>query len=187
MSTRSLLRCAAGMKNVCARFRRETSQIQFLESSRRHGGNLRPMVDRIRKHISRLAKFSIRRIVLELQREENECHAVEFGVVVCTQREFKPRAVPHLAGRNSKRRNSKRRFLRADGNKLAQSRGKDRQVRRHAVFNLTGWFSATAEERILNGKFRTRKDDETETVEKLNEVSKDKRLGKSPRLFQESA
>ena len=67
MSTGSLFRRAARMEHVRALYRQKRRHFQFFESGGRHGGNLRPMRDGQRGHVTRLANPPIRRIVIELK------------------------------------------------------------------------------------------------------------------------
>jgi len=67
-----LFRRATGMENRGAFIGRETSQIQFLERRRRHGGNLRPMFDGFRRKIPGLANLPIRGVKFELKCKEFE-------------------------------------------------------------------------------------------------------------------
>ena len=66
--------------------RRQTSQFQFLECRRRHGGNLRPMLDHFRREASRFADFPVGGVVLELERKEFEGKGVEFIFVAADVR-----------------------------------------------------------------------------------------------------
>jgi hypothetical protein len=85
----TLFRRAAGMENRGALRRRETRQIQFLESGRRHGGDLRPMFDDSRRKTARLryatarqarfADFPVSGVVFELKREEFEREPVKIS------------------------------------------------------------------------------------------------------------
>ena len=102
-----LFRRAAGMEDGSAFVRREAGQFQFLERGGRHGGDLRPMPDHLRRQRARLANFPAGGIVFELKREK-------------FQREFGK--LPVADGR-----------LPA-GHQLAQARGEAGKFLIHAVF-----------------------------------------------------
>ena len=72
-----MLRRAAGMKNSGALVRHKTGQFQFFECSGRHGGNLRPMFNNLRRQLARLANFPVGRIVFKLEREQFQREFVE--------------------------------------------------------------------------------------------------------------
>ena len=75
------------------------------------------MFDRLRRPFPRFTNFSIRKIILNLQREQFEREPVELRIV----------------NRGS-----------GTGNQFAQARGEAGKFLVHAVF-VCGWFSATAE------------------------------------------
>jgi hypothetical protein len=85
----------------------------------------------MRRNLSRLAQFSISRVVLELQREQHQSQAVKFDIGV----RLEIRMAAMVAGK----------IIGANGDKIRHSRRKNGKLRYHAVF-LTGWFSATAPE-----------------------------------------
>ena len=123
-----LLRRAAGMKNGGALVRRDARQVQFFEHARRHGGNLRPVFDRLRCASARPADFPVGGVVRELEGEKLQREGIEFRLLVGTARctvRTPQRGVPTMDG-------------------FAQTRGEAGKFFVHAVF-VHGWFSATAE------------------------------------------
>lgn len=77
MAARFLFRRAAGMEDGGGFIRRETGQVQFLECDGRHGGNLRPMFNNLRRDSARLANCPVGGIVFELEREQFQREFVE--------------------------------------------------------------------------------------------------------------
>ena len=67
-----LFRRAAGVENHGAFAGRQTGQFQFLERRRRHGRDLRPMIDHSRRKIAHLANLPVSSVVFELQCKEFE-------------------------------------------------------------------------------------------------------------------
>ena len=65
------------MKNRGAVARRQTGHFQFLESGRRHGGNLSPMLNRFRSDAASFTDFPVSGVVFELQRKEFEGERIE--------------------------------------------------------------------------------------------------------------
>ena len=127
MPARLLPGGSAGVKDRRALCDRQAGQFEFLEGAGGHGGNLRPMRDGIRNHAARLAKFAVSEVVLELEREQHEGHAVEFSLEVCSQSRFTGRfGIEGIPGTNA--------------DVIAQSRGEDGQIRTHAVFSLRAGF-----------------------------------------------
>ena len=79
MAAGLLLRRAAGMEDGGAFGGRKRSQFQFLERARRHGGNLRPVFDSLRRNFPRLADFAVGEVVLELERKQFQRQRREIG------------------------------------------------------------------------------------------------------------
>jgi len=77
MTARFLFCRAAGMKNRGAFVRRDARKFQFLERARRHGGDLRPVLNDLRRHSPRPANLLVGGIVLELQREKLESEFIK--------------------------------------------------------------------------------------------------------------
>src|SRR5579859_6054127 len=63
---------AAGMENRSAFLRRKAGKLQFLECTRRHGGNLRPVPNGFGRQTTRLTNFSISGVMFVLKREQFE-------------------------------------------------------------------------------------------------------------------
>ena len=80
MAARSLPRCAAGMEDRHAFFRRQTGQLKLLEGRGRHRWNLGPAVDFVRRGLAAQTKPPIRLDMRELQREERQSQFVEPGL-----------------------------------------------------------------------------------------------------------
>ena len=78
-----LFRRAAGMKNGGALVRREAGQFQFLERTRRHGGNVCPIFDGVWRDLVRLADFPVGGVVRELEREQLQREFGELPVAGC--------------------------------------------------------------------------------------------------------
>ena len=112
-----LLRRATGMKDGGATCGGNAGQFKFLERTRWHGGDLRPMLDPLRHNPARLADFAVGRIVLALKCEKLQRQLGELRIADCGLR---------------------------IGNQPAQADGEMGKFRVHAVF-VRGWFSATAE------------------------------------------
>ena len=125
MAAGLLLRRAAGMKDGGAFGGRKGGQFQFLERARRHGGNLRPMLDGLRRHAASQADFLVGGIILELEREQFEREGGELLIADCQ--------LPI-------------------GNQRTQLGGEIKKFFVHAVF-VRGWFSATAKSRIAENCF----------------------------------
>jgi hypothetical protein len=107
MAAGFLPRRAAGMKNGRAFVRRKAGQLQFLECGGWHGGNLRPMPDRLRREPARFANFAVGGIMFELEREKFQGQPGELRAADCGLRM---------------------------GNQIAQARGEAGQFLVHAVF-----------------------------------------------------
>src|SRR6185437_2482862 len=137
MPARLLRGRSAGMKNVGAFFRRQAGNFEFLESGRRHRGNPGPMRNGMRENSARFAKLSVGGIVLELQREQHDRHAVEFNIGMRLECGVLALLARQLTG--------------ANGDIIAHTRRKNRKFGCHAVF-LLGWFSATAPELSTRAK-----------------------------------
>ena len=131
MAAGLLLRCAAGMEDRRAFVCRETGQFQFLERRRRHGGNLRPMFNGLRREFARGANLLVGGVVLELQREQFQRERIEFRFGVA------PAHGVVLGGRQLR----------------PQARGKLRKFCVHAVL-VHGWCSATAGRHDNTPRFR---------------------------------
>ena len=116
MAAGPLFGCAAGMKNRRAFGRREAGQFKFLKRCCRHGGNLCPMLDELRRPLAHFADFPVGGIVSELKRKKFQCEFGELPITGCR--------LPV-------------------GNQLAQTRGEIEKFFIHAVL-IHGWCSATA-------------------------------------------
>src|SRR5947208_3048702 len=77
MPARPLLRRSARMKDRGALLGGKARQLQLLERRRRHGGNLRPVRDGLRRGAPHFAQSSIGGVVGELQSEQFEGKRIE--------------------------------------------------------------------------------------------------------------
>ena len=107
MAAGLLLRRAAGMEDSRALVRREAGQFHLLEPGGRHGGDLRPMLDHLRRQLARFANFPVGGVVFELKSEQFEGERRELRIADCR--------LPI-------------------GNQLAQARGEAGKFCVHAVF-----------------------------------------------------
>src|SRR5215469_17328400 len=76
-----LLRCrSAGVKDLRALVRRQTRNFKFFEGRRWHRGNQCPVRDGLGSDFSGFADLSVSGIMLELQSEQHQGHAIEFDI-----------------------------------------------------------------------------------------------------------
>ena len=124
MPARLLFRRAAGMEDRGAFFRRNAGKLQFLERHRRHGGNLRPMLNGLRRSFSHFADFSVSGVVLELQPEKFQGEGVKILVGADVRR-------PKLSSICIETP-----YVVSDKEALAQARGETGKFFVHAVFTV---------------------------------------------------
>ena len=126
-----LLRCAAGMKNGGPFHRWNARQFQFLERDRRHGRNLGPMRDGLRRQFPGLTNFAIGGITSELQREKFQCEVAKRKIGD---------------------------WQLAVGNVLAQSRGEAGKFLVHAVFVWRLVFRDSRNKMLADSRVAARQD-----------------------------